>query len=149
MHRSLFPHAALVCAAILSGCSDPYAGREAVSGSVTLEGQPLNDATILFDPVDGQDTASGAAVENGAYKVERAAGLKPGKYRVRITAGDGKTPTNEEEAGGPGGTNIVSMDRIPPEYNEQTQQQVEVKAGGPNKFDFAIPKARPIRKGKR
>lgn len=149
MCRRLLTLCICVCAIALTSCSDPYAGREAVTGAITLEGQPLADGMILFDPVDGQDTASGASIENGEYKVERSAGLKPGKYRVRITSADGKTPTNDEEAGGPGGSNIVSVDRIPPEYNEQSQQQVEIKAGGPNKFDFGIPKARPIRKGKR
>jgi hypothetical protein len=140
------------CAIALAlGCADEFAGRYAVSGKVTLEGQPLSDATITFEPMDGQGTASGAAVENGEYKVERKAGLMPGKYVVRITAGDGVTPQNEEEAPGPGGnTNIISRDRIPVEYNERSTQQIEVKADGSNQFDFAIPKAREFKKkGKR
>lgn len=148
MCRAMFSSKAWFCVFLLAGCSDPYAGRQALSGSVTLEGQPLSDATISFEPIDGQDSSSGSPIANGEYKIERKAGLKPGKYRVVITAGDGKTPANEEEAGGPGGSNIVSVDRIPADYNERSQQQIEVKANGPNKFDFAIPKAREIRKKK-
>lgn len=148
MHRTIFPSVVWVFAALLAGCSDPHDGRVAVSGTITLEGQPLSDATITFEPIDGQGSSSGSAVVNGEYKIERKSGLKPGQYRVVITAGDGTTPANEEEAGGPGGSNIVSVDRIPAEYNERSQQQVEVKADGPNKFDFAIPKAREIRKRK-
>jgi hypothetical protein len=142
--------AAAVC--VLAGCADRYDGRLAVSGNVTLEGAPLDGGTITFEPVDGQGSTSGAAIENGEYTIDRKVGLKPGKYRVAITAGDGKTPASEDEAASPGGgTNIVSVDRIPPEYNERSKQQVEVKADGPNKFDFAIPKAREIKakKGKR
>ena len=139
-----------LCAALATGCSDEYAGRMPVSGKVTLEGRPLSDATITFEPLDGQDTASGAAVEDGVYKVERKAGLKPGKYVVRITAGDGVTPANEEEGGNPGGnTNILSRDRIPADYSESSKQQIEVKSDGPNTFDFSIPKAREHKKGRR
>src|SRR5262245_26249557 len=130
---------------LLAGCGDRFDGRVAVSGNVTLEGAPLNDGTITFEPIDGQGSTSGAAIENGEYAIDRKVGLKPGKYRVMITAGDGKTRADDEEAGGPGGANIVSVDRIPPEYNERTQQQIEVKAEGPNKFDFAIPKARDLK----
>jgi hypothetical protein len=139
--RRFAPILSFVAAATVLGCSDPYEGRQAVSGKVTLEGQPLNKATILFEPVGNLSTTSGADITNGQYKIERASGLKPGKYIVRITAGDGVTPI-EEEAGAPGGsTNILSRDRIPPDWNVNSKQEVEVKSSGGNSFDFAIPKA--------
>ena len=133
---------AFAAAATVLGCSDPYEGRQAVYGKVTLEGQPLNNATILFEPVDNLPTTSGSDIVNGEYKIERKSGLKPGKYVVRITAGDGVTPAGEEEAGNPGGsTNILSKDRVPPDWNVNSKQEVTIKADGSNTFDFAIPKA--------
>ena len=150
MNRFVF---LVACAAALAaGCSDEFAGRYPLSGKVTLEGQPLSNAMITFEPLDGQGTASGAPIENGEYKVEKKAGLMPGKYIVRITAGDGVTPqdADEEGAAAPGGnTNIISRDRVPVEYNERSTQQIEVKSDGPNQFDFAIPKAREYKKGRR
>ncbi len=136
---------------ILVGCSDPYAGRYAVSGTVKLVGQPLDKGQILFYPLDKQGTESGAPVTNGEYSVPRQSGLKPGKYLVRITSGDAKTIDNPEaEAGGPGGsTNIVSVDRIPPEWNVSSKNEIEVKADGPNKFDFEIPNLNPRLKQRR
>jgi hypothetical protein len=129
-----------VVMAAAAGCSDQYEGRMEITGGVTLKGEPLPKGSIAFEPLDGQGTLSGAPVTNGEYKIPRPNGLKPGKYVVRITAGDGKTPVNEEEAGGPGGsTNIVSWDLIPADWNTKSKQQVEVKASGPNKFDFDIP----------
>jgi hypothetical protein len=128
---------------VLIGCSDPYAGRMEITGSVTLEKQPLNDGAITFIPLEEQGSQTGGPITNGSYTIPRKHGLKPGKYLVQITSGDGKTPaTGEEEAGAPGGsTNIVSVDRIPPEYNTQSKQEVVVKSRGTNKFDFDIPKA--------
>ena len=44
------------------------------------------------------------------------------------------------EAAAPGGsTNIVSLDRIPEDWNVRSKQQVEVRAKGPNTFNFDIP----------
>jgi hypothetical protein len=117
-----------------------------VTGAVTLQGQPLKDGSITFVPLANQGTQSGAAITDGAYAIPRSAGLKPGKYLVQITAGDGKTPA-DEEAGNPGGsTNIVSMDLIPEDWNVKSKQEVEVKPAGPNRFDFAIPKANTRRR---
>src|SRR5262249_57752586 len=111
--------AAGVC--LLAGGGDRYDGRLAVSGTVTLEGVPLSGGTIIFEPIDGQGSTSGAAIENGEDSIDRKVGLKPGKYRVAITAGDGKTPASEDEAAAPGGpTNIRPADLIPPQYPQRT-----------------------------
>src|SRR5438552_5090261 len=92
-----------IVAAVLAGCSDPYAGRMEVSGEVKLQGQPLKEGSILFEPLGGQGTQSGSSITNGKYTIPRQSGLKPGKYLVRLTAGDGKTPAATEEAAAPGG----------------------------------------------
>lgn len=133
----------LPLSAALAGCGDSYDGRQAVSGTVTLEGQPLTGGSIQFGPLDGQDTSGGCGLgPDGTFRLDRADGLKPGRYLVRITAGDGKSPASEEEVAAPGGsTNIVSVDRIPPEWNVRSDKQIEVKEGADNTFDFAVPKA--------
>jgi hypothetical protein len=139
-----------VVAMASAGCSDPYGGRMEVSGAVKLKGEPLKDGSILFEPMQGQDTHGGAQVSNGEYKLPRTNGLKPGQYLVRLTAGDGVTPArasarvikpgDNEPVAAPGGSrNIVSMDLIPDEWNVRSNQKIEVKSNGPNQFDFDIP----------
>jgi hypothetical protein len=135
---------------LFAGCQDEYAGRNAVSGKVTIKGEPLKDGSIQFVPLDNSGTQSGGGIKDGVYSIDRKNGLKAGKYLVRVTAGDGKTPINVEEAGNPGGnTNIVSHDIIPPEYGYASKQQVEVKDKVDNVFDIAIPYAVPPPKAKR
>jgi hypothetical protein len=138
--------ALVVLALVLTGCADPYAGRKTVTGTITIVGQPLNDADsmIIFEPLDGQKTSGGCKVVDGQYKLDGMDGLLPGKYLVRITSAIGGVPANdsEETAAGPGsggGTNILSRDRVPAEWNVNSTKEVEVKAEGENKFDFAIP----------
>lgn len=131
------------CLAALVGCSDQYAGRAAVSGTVRYKGQSLKEGIVLFEALDGQDTGGTAQISDGAYSIPRESGLKPGKYLVRVTAGDGKTavnPVNPDEPPGPGGgANIVSKELIPKEWNVQSKQQATVTQDGPNTFDFDIP----------
>ena len=137
--------------AFVAGCSDQYAGRYAVSGTVSLEGKPLDHGEIEFHPLDEQGTLSGAPITDGQYEIPRSAGLKPGKYLVRITSGDGMTQDirSEDEIAQPGGsTNIISVDRIPPEWNERSEKQVEVKDESAE-FNFAIPKANDTSKAKK
>jgi hypothetical protein len=128
---------------VASGCADPYVGLQEITGSVKLVGEPLKDGSITFAPIDGRGTQSGAPIVNGTYLIPRKNGLKAGKYLIKITAGDGKTPANEE-AGNPGGsTNIVSADLIPDDWNTRSTREVEVKANSANKFDFEIPNVNP------
>ena len=134
------------CVAILAGCSNPPDGRMEVSGTVKLKGQPIKDgAIVLFEPLENQDTAGNATVTGGKFTIPRATGLKPGRYLVRVTAGDGKTavnPVDPESPPGPGGrgtTNIISKDLVPPAWNVNSKEQVNVTKDGPNKFDLDIP----------
>jgi hypothetical protein len=65
--------------------------------------------------------------------------LVPGRYRISISSGDGKTPA--DPSGGPPGPsgNFSSKERIPLEYNVASTHEVEVTKTGPNRFDFTIP----------
>ncbi len=132
----------LAALAVLAGCGRGAGGRQEVSGSIKLKGQPLDQGSITFIPLsDNKSTQEGAAIANGQYKIDRQHGLMPGAYRVSITSGDGRTRADAppDQAPGPTGANIISKDRIPPEYNINSKQDVEVTDKKPNVFNFDIP----------
>jgi hypothetical protein len=123
-----------------AGCAPNHGGRQEIKGTIKLKGQPLDQGTITFMPLSGDAaTKEGAPITNGEYFIDRAHGLMPGKYRVSITSGDARTPVNTDQPPGPTGANIISKDRIPPEYGTNSKQDVEVKDKGPNVFNFDIP----------
>ena len=121
------------------GCTNDYGGRQEIKGTIKLKGTPLDQGVIDFTPLEDQPTKEGALIANGAYHIPRMSGLMKGKYRVIITSGDGRTREGSDEPPGPTGANIISKERIPPEYNRNTKQEVEVSDSKPNVFDYDIP----------
>lgn len=125
------------------GCSDKDGGRMEVTGSVKYKTGPIKDGTISFEPLEGQPTRATALVVAGEFTIPRPSGLVPGRYLIRVSAGDGKTavnPIDPDQPPGPGGgTNIISKELIPADWNVNSKQERTVAKGGPNRFEFEIP----------
>jgi hypothetical protein len=128
----------LWCCLAVAGCDGVEPSGYRVSGEVTFQGQPLDHGTINFSPTEDNTggTVSGAGIKEGRYEVPAATGLQPGKYIVRITSGEAQPL---EEAAPGDSSRVVARERIPPEFNENSNQVIEVQAGGENKFNFQIP----------
>lgn len=139
-HRDVTVLSCVVLAALfVFGCGtakDPL-GRMPISGTVTLDGVPLDKGSIRFEPQTAQaGTPSGAMIDKGRYAIPRDQGLAPGVYRVILTAAEASTEnrTADEIMNNPG----PRKELIPPSYNRQSKITVEVKAQGANQFDFPI-----------
>jgi hypothetical protein len=89
MNRSSFVRgaAALLALTLLAGCSGGD-GRIGISGTVTLDGKPLDNGSIHFEPTAENSAApsSGGTIANGAYELPASSGLFPGEYKVVIQA---------------------------------------------------------------
>src|SRR4051794_27321646 len=86
-----------------AGCSGDSSGRHAISGTVKLDGAPLEKGNISFQPVEGGLTSSGAVISQGEYSIPRDKGLPAGKYRVEINSaaagGSGKAAAADAAPG--------------------------------------------------
>jgi len=116
----------------LLGCG---AGAGAgVSGTVTLDGSPLDDATVTFVPTSGgQRQAAWATTKNGQYAIVAKDGLGTGEFRVEIRAlraTDGKTNQNDP-------TLITAKEAVPSKYNGRSELKTEIKPG-PNVANFDL-----------
>ncbi|AWM37236.1 hypothetical protein GobsT_48200 [Gemmata obscuriglobus] len=132
----------------LVGCSgnSKTAGKVSVSGSVSVKGVPLADGVVLFEPLEKQNTSASAVLVGSNFSISAANGLQPGMYLVRVsTSGEENKPVDPNAPLTPSGSNLPGSNKsetkkptIPPEWGGKSKQQVEIKADGPNKFDFDI-----------
>jgi hypothetical protein len=126
-----------MCLVLLAGCNSVENAGLPIKGSVSLKGQPLDQGTILFSPVDpNTPTSTGAPITNGKYEIPALNGLVPGMYEVRISSGE---PGTVAEEPAPGESGPPAKDRIPPQYNVETTLRAEVKPGEENVFNYEIP----------
>jgi hypothetical protein len=114
----------------LVGCSRD--GRLSASGTVTLDGKPLESGVISFRPAaGGAGHSAGGQIEKGGFHLAAAHGLTPGKYLVTI-----------QSFKLTGRTIVVPQGKVPErvlvEYKEAGKIEATVAAGANNQFDFKL-----------
>jgi hypothetical protein len=108
------------------GCSpshQPPLGH--VSGIVTLDGEPLANATVRFTPAGPGRTSEGTSDTEGRYELRYLRDIRGAnidRHTVRIT-------TASEANGG--------RELLPPRYHSRSQLDARVVAGT-NGLDFAL-----------
>jgi hypothetical protein len=116
---------------ISTGCGGQV--RRAVAGTVTLDGQPLDQAVVQFVPLDAGGRKTGAPIAAGRYAVPQDVGLLPGRYRVEIADDPPIDPTMR-----PDQVRQQARRRLPVSYSTSSPLTVEVAANGSPDFDFEL-----------
>lgn len=138
--RGGFALIAILGLCVVAGCgpSDPL-GRKAISGTVTLDGTPVEQGTINFEPQGGgATTSSGANISDGKFAIKKEFGLPPGSYVVRVSVPKPGTGGTFDENSLPGEMLPPPEEMAPSEWNENSKQMIEVKPDGPFEFPFDI-----------
>jgi hypothetical protein len=113
-----------------------------VSGTVTLNGEPLAGADVHFQPIGSKENPNpgpgshAKTDDQGRYSLrvdERQAGAVVGKHRVMIFAYTHGTTGRQPDAGGG-----RRKDRIPLKYNENSVLTCAVPTGGRTDADFRL-----------
>jgi hypothetical protein len=76
----------LLASVLAVGCggdSGPKLDRQAVKGTVTREGIPIDLGSVQFEPTGG-GPAVGGQITDGKYEISKDAGPIPGSYKVTI-----------------------------------------------------------------
>lgn len=117
----------------LAGCGGEgnSLGRKAISGNVTLDGKPLAEGAIRFEPMKNLSgsapaTTSGGMIKDGKYSLPTDQGLPAGLYAVSITASAPVPPLAPGEDPMKLGTLPPPKSLIPPRYNTNTELTAEV-----------------------
>jgi len=128
--------------AVFGGCTKQVATREGftdVTGTVTLDGQPLKNAQLIFETEKGISYARTDAA--GRYQAEYSrslAGVGKGKATVRIST---KVSFPDEDVSklkrDPRTGDLEKEELVPPKYNAKSELAVEIKEGG-GPYDFQL-----------
>jgi hypothetical protein len=126
---------------LASGCGPAGPATHAVTGTVTIDGQPANDVRVDFYPVDpANEMASGTVEAGGKYTLHSGRmgqpGAMAGRYKVVLTPTTTDTSYMDGPAGGPPQEDAGT---VPQEYRsvDTTPKEVEVQAGS-NTIDIQI-----------
>lgn len=97
------PAALCLLAVLLAGAAGCGVRKSPVNGVVTLDGQPVANASVLFMSEDGSVPASGATDAEGKFSLSYAgeSGIPHGNYKVLVSKTkltEGTSP-GEEKAG--------------------------------------------------
>jgi len=132
--RRLAAAAGVVILPVLIGCG---ADRVQMRGTVTYDGNPIDNGTIVFVP-DGGDSRPKTAtrITDGKYEFEPNFGPLPGKYKVEITW-DKKT--GRKISTGDADSRDETKQVLPSQFNTQTTLTAEIKRGETT-LDFHLPK---------
>lgn len=116
---------AVVCSSGCGGGSDkPETGN--VTGIVTLDGQPLPNARVVFAPEAGGQSSEAITDEQGKYELiyrGDETGAKVGRHTVYVSTFEESTL---DDSGKPMGG---KPELVPEKYNTSTELSVEVEPG--------------------
>jgi hypothetical protein len=127
----LYPSLYWALIGLALGCSAD-AKDGAVSGTVTLDGQPLKSGSIRFDSADGRTASADATITDGKFTVK----LPPGDKRVSITSpkviGKKKMYDTPDSP-----VYDVTEELLPKKYNANSELTLTVQLGDQDaKFDL-------------
>ena len=146
MLRLFFVSLCLFCLFIPVGCKDPNEGRSNLSGTITIEGVPIENGTIVFQPLnpDPNIGVTGAQVQivDGKYSITGGLGLLAGDYKVLIQSQrmvDKKTGQTIVGDKPDDPFSFTTENLIPEKYNTNSEIVFTVEdKKGPKTFDFDV-----------
>lgn len=141
MKRSRLFIAGAILGLSLVGCGQSGPDLAVTTGVVTLDGRPLSDAVVSFQPLRGAP-AFGLTDASGRYRLQFNAsrqGTMPGPNKVSISTARSLTEPNGRE--------VEIPEKLPPKYNYESEEVREVKIGS-NEFNFDL-KSGPMKSTKK
>jgi hypothetical protein len=122
------------------GCGGDDYPLARVSGTVTLDGAPVADARVGFEPVrQGESLEAGPGSygktdQQGHFRLKTLhseQGAVVGPHVVRIT-------TLQVKDSGPAGIEVIAEERIPARYVDGSTLRFTVPADGTDEADFVL-----------
>jgi hypothetical protein len=120
---------------LVVGCQQ-NSDRQAVEGTVTVDGKPLAEGEIRLVPQPGTSGPSaGGPISEGRFSISRDKGPFAGEFRAAITATreTGEMLNHPDEGPIP-----LTKQYLPARYNSKSELTANVKASEKNVFEFEL-----------
>lgn len=114
----------LFAVAVLTGCTGGDPNFSEVSGSVTVDGQPLKEGNITFSSVSGNAPSAGGPIADGKYTAKVHIGSTKVEIRASKVVGQKKVYDTPDSPVQP-----ILEEVLPAKYNERTELTLEVQPG--------------------
>ena len=108
---------------LATGCG-PESKVALISGSVNIDGKPVDKGSIAFAPLDGKGPSGGGEIVGGKYKCDAALGECKVEIRVPKSVGQKKLYDTPESP-----MQEIFEEVLPQKYNEATELRVQVQKG--------------------
>jgi hypothetical protein len=128
-NKSVYVIAWSCLVAMVLGCGQALG---TVSGTVTVDGQPLAKGVISFVPADGNGAPITAEIKSGSYAVQAVAGRKTVQISAPIVTGQRK---EYNAADAP--LVDITEESLPPKYNSESELTFDLNRGSQTK-DWSV-----------
>jgi hypothetical protein len=151
--QSWFAICCLVICVVAAGCGSGGPELGTVTGTVTMDGEPLDGVLVTFVPVEGGRAATATTDASGKYELIYASekGAVVGQHRVSVTTLNTAAPAvdmSEVRSDDPryeellaqskkAYNNASTKEAIPARYNTETELVKEV-ASGSNEINLEL-----------
>lgn len=118
----------------LLGCSGTRSDLAPVTGIVTLDGEPLAQATLVFQPEAAGPASFGLTDESGRYTMMYDEGVKGavvGRHAVKITTFQERDPDADPPT-------PESPEILPDRYHRSSELTAEVAQSKKNEINFDL-----------
>ena len=122
-----------ICLSALLGCGDAPDNLSGVSGTVKLDGQPLEGALVEFTPQGEGSPSYGKTDAQGKYELafnRDHNGAVIGQHQVRISTYNAGSPDDDPPT-------QSSPEKVPAKYNVKSELTKTVESGD-NSIDFDL-----------
>jgi hypothetical protein len=128
---------ALLVLGVVVGCSGAKKDEVEVTGSVTIDGEPIPQGVVQFVAADGQTPTGGGVIKDGKYQAK----VPPGEKKVLVlgTKVVGQEPEYPDD---PKSTMRDKLETVtPPQYNATHLTPLKATiTNAPQTIDFKLTK---------
>jgi hypothetical protein len=129
--RAVCRGVSLLALLVLAGCGDADSMAE-VTGTVRVDGEPMSEGSITLVPANGDGPTAGGQIKDGKYSVRSPKGVMKVSISMPKVVGKKKVYATPDSPEMP-----VTVEALPPRFNQATELRLEVK-GGSNPKDWDL-----------